>query len=249
MGSRFIDVYTQSGEPSIFDITPASVKREWMDETFGHAYKCLPLKIANQYGWVAHSPCTFTATWDGGTSKDSLLVQPTGEDFCDYMCAYAVSHFAHGILTVNTDFLIRTTPGTSLYVRGLTNHQKDVIYPMDAVIETDWLPFHFPFSYRFIKPGTITFKKGEPLFMFFPIEREYIESFSLNFKSMDSNPELQEQNRKFSESRARHMAEGNPLPQKFYIKGTVVDEKAEIAEHRVKLRLAAPEELLERDEQ
>lgn len=232
--NNFVDIYTHSGRESVFDIQPASVLRQWMDETTNQwAYNCLPLKIANQYGWVAHSPCTFSVTWNGGQGKSDVVVEADG-------CGWPQSHFHHGILTINTDFLIRTSLGTSLYVRGFTNYQKDLIYPMDAIIETDWLPFHFPFSYRFLKPGTAVFEKGEPLFMFFPIERGYVETFEVNFKSMDSNEELKEQNRRFSESRGEHMANRRPEAQKFYIKGAVVDEKAEIEAHRVKLKLNQP---------
>ena len=231
--NNFIDIYTHSGKESVFNIQPTTVIRQWMDDTGNWAYNCLPLKIANQYGWVAHCPDEFTVSWNGGQGKEDVVV--TGS-------TWANSHFHHGILTVNTDFLIRTTPGTSLYVRGVTNTQKDLIYPMDAVIETDWLPFHFPFSLRFLKPGTVTFQKGEPLFMFFPVLRNFIESFELNFKSMDSNPELQEQNRRFSEARNQHMRPGeyDGKAQKFYIKGAIVDEKADIEDHRISLRLQSP---------
>lgn len=235
---NFIDIYTYDGKKSVFDIQPAHVTRQWMTDTGNWAYNCLPLKIANQYGWVAHSPCSFTATWDGGPGKENLTI--TNHEFCETDCGYATSHFAHGILTVNTDILVRTTIGTSLYVRGLTNTQKDIIYPMDAIIETDWLPFHFPFSLKFIKPGTITYEKGEPLFMFFPVIRNYVESFKVTFKSFDSNPELKEQNKRFSQSREDHMANYNGQAQKFYIKGTVVEDKAEVDSHKTKLRLDTP---------
>lgn len=233
--SNFIDIYTPTGKESVFNIKPASVLREWMDNTGNWAYNCLPLKISNQYGWVAHSPYDFEVTWNGGPTKNDMVVTGDGH--------WAKSHFQHGILTIDTDFTIRTTLGTSLYVRGLANYQKDLIYPLDAVIETDWLPFHFPFSYRFVKPGTVTFKKGEPLFMFFPVPREFIESFDIKFRSWDSNPEFKEQNRRFSESRAAHMAPGafSGRAQKHYIKGTVAGEKTEIEEHKVSLSLKNPE--------
>ena len=76
--------------------------------------------------------------------------------------------------------------------------------------------------------------------MFFPIVRNYVESFEVNFKSLDSNPEFKEQNQKFSESRQNHMATGQYGAQKFYIKGAVVDEKAEIEDHRISMRLQKP---------
>ena len=38
----------------------ASVSREWMDRIPDrHAYRCLPLNIANSHGWEIASPCAF----------------------------------------------------------------------------------------------------------------------------------------------------------------------------------------------
>jgi uncharacterized protein DUF6065 len=45
------------------DIRPAPVEREWMEATSQRfAYRCLPLNIANAYGWevlcnASSSPC------------------------------------------------------------------------------------------------------------------------------------------------------------------------------------------------
>ena len=42
------------------DIRPAPVERDWMEATGNRfAYRCLPLNIANAYGWEvqASSPC------------------------------------------------------------------------------------------------------------------------------------------------------------------------------------------------
>ena len=35
-------------------------------------------------------------------------------------------------------------------------------YPLDGVVETDWLPFIFTMNWRFSKPGKVKFEKGEP---------------------------------------------------------------------------------------
>jgi hypothetical protein len=233
--SNFIDIYTYSGEKSVFDLKPSSVKRDWMEKDSGWAYNCLPLKIANQYGWVAHNPCSFSVTWDGGNNKENVTVVCSNDE--GQKCNWAKSHFTQGIVTINTDFLIKTPPGVSLYVRGVSNYQKNIIQPLDAIIETDWLPFHFPFSYRFTEPGTVFFKKNEPLFIFFPIQRDYIESFVISTKSFESNPELKEQNVKFSNSRGDYMKESKSTPQKNYIKGMIVEEKASMENHKIKLNL------------
>lgn len=238
MGSRFIDFYTYDGKPSVFPIEPGGVKRKWMDDTAGHAYHCLPLKIANQYGWVVHSPISFKVTWDGGVDNTNVTVEKfTSEEDPQITIE---GHFHYGTLTISTDFLVRTPPGVSLYIRGTSNTHKHGFYPLDAVVETDWLPFHFPMSYRFTEPGSVEFEKGEPLFMVFPIERDYLETFELAFKSLTENAELYEQNQKFIRSRTEFMEEKRQGAQKHYIRGEVVDEKAAIEDHRVKLKLNEP---------
>ena len=66
------DIYNTADMP----LTAAPVDRAWMDATDQHfAYRCLPLAIANQAGWLLHNPATFTAWWDGGARLESLQLQ------------------------------------------------------------------------------------------------------------------------------------------------------------------------------
>src|SRR5215468_1250702 len=47
--------------------------RDWMNAWHDKApYRCLPLVIANQAGWLIHNSTPFTATWNGGHSQESL---------------------------------------------------------------------------------------------------------------------------------------------------------------------------------
>ena len=55
-------------------IEPAPVEREWMEEKRRFAYRCLPLTIANQCGWIIRNPTSFTAFWNGGSEISDLKV-------------------------------------------------------------------------------------------------------------------------------------------------------------------------------
>jgi len=44
-------------------------KRDWFTP---HFYRCLPLTIGNQYGFIIKSEFDFSFIWDGGDSKDSI---------------------------------------------------------------------------------------------------------------------------------------------------------------------------------
>ena len=46
-----------------------------------HAYRCLPLNIANSHGWEILSPCAFEVAWRGGMPQ--LWPEPAGRDSDD----------------------------------------------------------------------------------------------------------------------------------------------------------------------
>src|SRR5438874_3937393 len=57
-------------------VRPAPRERRWMehaDEKF--PYRCLPLVIANQYGWEILSTHHVRATWDGTSTPQGLYVE------------------------------------------------------------------------------------------------------------------------------------------------------------------------------
>lgn len=233
-----IEIFGLSGDKvSLMNITPSKVKRNWMDETQGLAYRCIPLNIANEYGWVCHSPSSFTATWDGGVGREAIKIVEHG----DGPPHFPQSHFGHGILTLPPDFLIKTPKNISIYIRGISNTGYENIYPLDGIVETDWLPFTFTMNYKFLKPGSITFKKGDPVFMFFPIDRNFIESFDIEQKDISLEPEFYSQYKKYGEARQQHLDSNNQKPQRFYVSGTLVDERAQIDNHKIVLKLKSPQ--------
>ena len=88
------------------DIRPAPVERAWMEATDQRfAYRCLPLNIANAFGWEILCPSAFTAAWDGGKGIESIRGRCRGG-----VSAPAISHFMHGILTFHVRCLFRTEP-------------------------------------------------------------------------------------------------------------------------------------------
>ena len=73
------------------ELRPAPHERSWMNETDQrYAYRCLPLNIANAYGWEILCPSGFVAAWNGGTGRDAIEIFPD-----EGTTAPAVSHFAH----------------------------------------------------------------------------------------------------------------------------------------------------------
>ncbi len=142
------------------EMIPARSARDWMDATSDRfAYRCTPLSIANASGWELLSPVAFEATWNGGTATADLVIH--ADDPAAGVERTAVSAFGHGVLTFHTGYLFRTSPGWAVIARGAPNTAKDGIAALEGLIETDWLPLPFTMNWRFIRPGTIRFEKGE----------------------------------------------------------------------------------------
>lgn len=193
--------YLDSVEDSLFKIVPLNKRRDWMNTTTGaFAYHCMPLVIANEYAWGVPAPAAFEAEWNGGqgTRDISVYGEPGVSD-------WAISHFGNGVLTISVDFVLKTDRGISTYIRGVPNYFKKGIQPLDAIVETDWLPFTFTYNYLFTDPGRVRFEKDEILFSFFPVRRAWVESFDIVEKDIKENQDFYDKYLQYSTSRADHL--------------------------------------------
>src|SRR5579872_4911392 len=92
-----------------WDWSWADWQRDWMNQTQGKfAYRCLPLTIANQTGWMVYNPVSFTAVWRGKPEPGSVELLFDSEP--DLWSRWINNQFGHGIVTWNTPFLFRTKP-------------------------------------------------------------------------------------------------------------------------------------------
>jgi hypothetical protein len=211
-----IKVYRLNDNNSIFRIVPLNLQREWMTETENKfAYKCLPLNIANQYGWAVLNPVDFSVSWYGGAHGDDVDVFSNDPNFVDDII---VSHFGEGTFTITLDFIIKTPEGYSTYIRGIPNKIEKLIKPLDAIVETDWLPYTFTYNFKFNDVGVVHFKKDEPLFCFFPIERNTVENFKISELPISGNLEMKDDFEKLSNLRitAAENSSGKKVLQRFY---------------------------------
>lgn len=154
-----LTIYPTSSER--IEIVPADFERQWMNDTPNHfAYRCSPLSIANASGWQLLNPLEFEAEWDGTDGRDAIKI--TAPRKLDVVKDNVMSHFGCGILTFQTGYIFRTSPGWATWVRGVPNTHKEGIFALDGVVETDWLPFTFTMNWKFTKPGKVKFEDKEP---------------------------------------------------------------------------------------
>lgn len=200
-------------DPRAAPIIPGRRDREWMDHTNDHyAYRCLPLSTANTSGWELTSPLDFEVTWNGGQGIDAISARAPGVD-PDLLRALIVSHFGHGVLTFHTGWLFRTSPGWGLWVRGAPNYGKDGIHPLDGVVETDWLPFPFTMNWRFTRPCTVRFAKGDPFCFVTLCPHALLDDIQPQRADIEADPKLMADYTEWGKSREEFnklLREGNP---------------------------------------
>jgi LPS sulfotransferase NodH len=168
-------------------LAPARPSRAWMDATPRRfAYRCLPMVIANQWGWLIRLTQRVEVIWDGSDRADGLRIldPPDG-------AAIAASHFGCGVLTFHAGYLFRTTQGYNLHVRGPANWPKDGISPLEGIIESDWIEATFTMNWKVTRPNhPIVFQADEPIAMVSPVRRGELEQFTAEIRPLSENPQL-----------------------------------------------------------
>ncbi len=227
-------------------LRPAPAKRPWMDAiSNAFAYRCLPLTIANAYGWQLLCPAAFSVMWRGEAHSDldAIDIRPAeGEGRADL----PISHFGSGIITFQIQGLFQTDPGVNLFVGGPVNAPKDGITPLSGIVETDWSPFTFTMNWQITRPGVrIHFEKGEPVCQIFPIQPQLVEKMTPAFAPMSDDSDLATRYGAWAASRAgfiQALIDREPEAvdqkwQKFYHRGTDTDGDSGEQRHRTKMTL------------
>lgn len=182
-------------------IVPAPSRREWMDQTGNKfAYRCLPLVIANQSGWFILNMHRIRLVWDGGAAKESISISVLSGP-ADMVCP-AISHFGHGVVTFNLNYLFRTPRGFNLSVRGPSNWPKAGITPLEGIVETDWAVATFTMNWRMTSIYLpVVFEPGEPICMIAPVRRGEVETFAPVCREITDDPELEREFHAWAASR------------------------------------------------
>mgnify|MGYP000879396083 CR=1 FL=1 len=241
-----LECYPTSLRPP--DIVPGRPQRAWMEGFLDrHAYRCLPLTMANTSGWEILCPVGFTAEWNGGPDQADITFRPDHPhpDFHDLV----KSHFSRGIITFHPGYLFRTPPGFSMWVQGAPNHVKDGIQALQGLVETDWLPFPFTMNWIFTRPGKVRFEKGEPFCFITLIQDRRLDDIQPVTRSLEAQTELRDQYDAWFRQRQdfnTRLAKSDPGAmkdawQRFYFKGELPEDTGPApAGHVNKRRLKAP---------
>ena len=139
-------------EPDPPAIEPARAARDWMDRDRPALRLSLPAALDRQRQRLGAARAGRVR---GVLVRRRRAGQPDGARPTSRRAPrrFAVSHFGHGVLTLHTGYLFRTSPGWALWVRGAPNSAKRNLVPLDGLVETDWLEFPFTMNWRFTRAG------------------------------------------------------------------------------------------------
>ena len=230
-------------------LVAARPQRQWMDDfPDRHAYRCLPLSIANAHGWDVLCPAPVEIEWNGGPAVGDITIRalkplPGGrpvEHFCR-------SNFSRGIVTLHVDYIFRTEPGWDLLATGPFNSPKENAYALTGIMEADWLPYPFTMNWQILRPGRVVFEEGEPICSIFPIAKQALLDCEPEIHRLSDDIELSRQHQAFRESRDEFMKRfhaGDPDAirqawQRHYFLGRHPDGTT-VDDHLNKLRLKEP---------
>ena len=227
-------------------IVAARLDRDWMKHSRkSFANRCLPMRIANQAGWVILNDRAVKAKWLGGADPSAIVIEHAGTP-----PHAAVSHFGEGILTFLIPFIFRTSQKIVLLFRGPSNAPKDAICPLEGIVETEWAVARASVNWKFTRPDTwVEFAPGEPICMIVPLRLDMLEEVEPSIVSIQSDPETYRQYRawhqscfEFGERLRRREPEAMKLGwQRYYFRGTAPHAQSEpipeAGKHRTRLKL------------
>lgn len=187
------------------EIRQSRINRDWMDGTYKkHAYQCLPMTVANVYGWELILPHDVVAQWDGENTVPKIL---EGESYGGRQLAYGG---IVGMVSFSTGWIFGTEPGYETFISGSPNYLRDDAQALSAIIPSSWWPDEFQMNWKINKVGEpVTFEAGMP-FMFFSIfESTVLENVEFTVDNLWDNQELMNSRAKYGDLKMKNNEE-NP---------------------------------------
>lgn len=190
------NISVEKMDGSIFDISPMSIKRDWMDETSeGHAYRCFPVTQANVIGWSLFCTEDISFTWDGindQTDKHMQVFSPEG----------AYSGRGQSSVSLNTGLVFRTDKDVSIFTITPVNYFSDEFETMSSLISTSFYDNPLPLAIRAKAANKlISIKAGTPLATILPISLTNLNNTVINInKHLDADRKREKANISYGEA-------------------------------------------------
>lgn len=180
----------------IFDISPMSIKRDWMDATSeNHAYRCFPVTQANVVGWYLSCKQDIIFTWDGINDQTDTHIKIVNPER-----AYAGR--GQSTISLDTSLLFRTDADVSILTINPVNYFNEDFETMSNVISTSFYDNPLPLALKAKKSNVETvIKAGTPLATIIPISLTNLNNTIINIKRYEDKDGIRQQaNRSYGEA-------------------------------------------------
>lgn len=213
--------------PNALNISPMTIKRDWMDETpQGHAYRCHPVTSANVIGWYISCPVDIKFIWNGinDTTPNNVTVLE-GQD-------YVYTGRGQSTISFNTGFILRTEETMSVLTITPQNYFNQDLEVMSSLVSTSFLNSDFPLAVKCMTANKeITIKANTPIATIIPISVTSLKDESIEILNFEK---IEERNQKM-QAYGDAAQEINKLGQWTDWYRNAVNEKGEsIGSHEVK---------------
>jgi antitoxin (DNA-binding transcriptional repressor) of toxin-antitoxin stability system len=170
-----------------FDITPMSIKRDWMDATSeNHAYRCFPVTQANVVGWYLSCKEDIVFTWDGINDQTDQHVKIKSPD-------NSYSGRGQSSISLNTSLVFRTDQDVSILTINPVNYFNDDFETMSNLISTSFYDNPLPLALKAKKANQETIiKAGTPIATIIPISLTALNNTTINIVAYKDPDRLRE---------------------------------------------------------
>jgi hypothetical protein len=158
------NITVEKSQDSLFDISPMSIKRDWMDATAeNHAYRCFPVTQANVIGWSLSCKEDVSFEWNGINDQTPDTVKVFGP-------AGAYSGRGQSSISLHTGLHFRTEEDISIITINPVNYFSDEFETMSSLISTSFYDNPLPLAIKAKAANrVVTIKAGTPLATIIPI--------------------------------------------------------------------------------
>lgn len=157
-----------------FNITPMSIKRDWMDLTSeNHAYRCFPVTQANVIGWNLSCIEDISFVWDGINDQTDQHVKIFSPER-----AYAGR--GQSSISLDTSLVFRTDQDVSIWTINPVNYFSDEFETMSSLMSTSFYDNPLPLAIKAKKANeNIVIKAGTPVATIIPISLTNLNNTSI----------------------------------------------------------------------
>jgi hypothetical protein len=170
-----------------FNITPMSIKRDWMDATSeNHAYRCFPVTQANVIGWYLSCNEDIVFTWDGVNDQTDQHVKIKSP-------VNAYSGRGQSSISLNTSLVFRTDIDVSILTINPVNYFNEDFETMSNLISTSFYDNPLPLALKAKKANQETvIKAGTPIATIIPISLTALNNTTINIVAYKDQDRVRE---------------------------------------------------------